>query len=92
MGFVIRLIIWALEIYALLVILYVLMLWLFQFKIISGNNPHLIKFWSVLMKLVAPPLDKIRLAFPPSWSVDLSPVALLIGLYIIQRLLIRFLL
>jgi len=87
MGLAIRIIIWGLEIYSLLVILYVLMLWAFHLKIIPSGNTVILKIWDMLSNMVEPLLERIKLLLPPAWMFDLSPVVLLIVLYMLQRIL-----
>ena len=68
------------DLYSFVILLTVIMSWLFAFGIISKHNQFVDSVWRTMMALTEPVLRPIRKALPNMGGVDLSPIALLIGL------------
>ena len=88
MGLAISIIAWILEVFSILVIVHVLMMWAVSLKVISLKNPFVGRVMEILMKTVEPMLEKIRLLLPPTLPIDLSPLILIVAIQIVKRILI----
>ena len=69
------------DLYILAVIVRVVLSWI-------NFNPHN-PFVKVLIQITEPVLSKIRQVIPPFSGIDLSPMILIFGLYILRNLLLH---
>ncbi len=69
------------DLYILAVIVRVVLSWI-------NFNPHN-PFVKVLIQITEPVLSKIRQVIPPISGIDLSPMILIFGLYILRNLLLH---
>ncbi|MDR1828931.1 MAG: YggT family protein [Methylobacteriaceae bacterium] len=90
MGFVVRFVIWLLELYAACVVVYALLSWAFALNLIPKTQPVALKVWDFLYKAVEPALARIRVILPPTMTLDLSPVALFVAIIVVQGFLRAF--
>jgi YggT family protein len=60
---------------------------LFAFNVISSSNDFLFQVYRSINSLLEPILRPIRRIMPATGSIDFSPLVLIIGLTIIQRVL-----
>lgn len=70
--------------YGLIVFIYIIMRLLTQFEILNPYSPFVGRALKLFGDLVEPVLDKIRKYVKPIGSVDLSPVILLMAIYMVQ--------
>jgi len=61
--------------------------WLLAFQIVSLRNPAIDTIWRFTKALTDPLLRPIRRFIPTVSGVDLSPLVLLLILYILQRVI-----
>ena len=78
------------DIYTLLIFAYVILSWLFHFKVISFNNIFLVRMYDGLKKMTDPPLDYIRRYIPNLGGIDIAPVILILIIYLLKDLLIEY--
>ena len=78
------------DIYTLLIFAYVILAWLFHFKVISFNNIFLVRMYDGLKKMTDPPLDYIRRYIPNLGGIDIAPVILILIIYLLKDLLIEY--
>ena len=79
-----------LDFYTLIVFFYVVVSWLFHFNILNSQN---IFFWRVFesfKKLTDPPLNYIRRYLQNLGGLDISPVLLILIIYLFKDLLIEY--
>ena len=60
---------------------------LFAFNVVSSSNDFLFQVYRSINSLLEPILRPIRRIMPATGTVDFSPLVLVIGLSIIQRIL-----
>ena len=79
-----------LDFYTLIVFFYVVVSWLFHFNILNSQNIFLWRVFESLKKLTDPPLNYIRRYLPNLGGLDISPVLLILILYLFKDLLIEY--
>jgi YggT family protein len=79
-----------LRLYSWVVIIWVIMTWLVQFNVINSRNEIVRVIGTTLNQLVDPVLRRIRRFLPMVGALDLSPIALLLLIWLIQMLLEQF--
>lgn len=87
MNAIIQLLIWTLDIYLWLIILSVIVSWLIVFDVLNTRNKWVYKFCSLLNRLVNPGMEQLRRVIPPLGGIDLTPMVMIFGIYLIQGFL-----
>jgi YggT family protein len=78
------------DFYTLLIFAYVVLSWLFHFKVLSFDNMFLVRLYDGLKKITDPPLDYIRRYIPSLGGIDIAPVILILIIYLLKDLLIEY--
>ncbi len=65
--------------------------WLFAFNIVNGRNPVVAQIGNFLYQATEPALRPIRRFLPNLGTIDISPIVLLLGLMLLQRVIILYL-
>lgn len=78
-----------LDVLSFVVIAHVIMSWLISFGILNPHQPIVATIWEGLDKLLEPIYSKIRQFMPNTGALDLSPLVLFIGIYIIRILVLN---
>lgn len=81
----------ALRIYTWLVIAMVIMSWLVAFGVINTRNDFVRTIYEFLQRVTEPALARIRRIMPDLGGIDLSPIVLLLGIFFLQQIIIRYL-
>ena len=79
-----------LDFYTLIVFFYVVVSWLFHFNILNSQNIFLWRVFESFKKLTDPPLNYIRKYLPNLGGLDISPVLLILVIYLFKDLLIEY--
>ena len=79
-----------LDFYTLIIFFYVVISWLFHFNILNSQNIFLWRVFESLRKLTDPPLNYIRKYLPNLGGLDISPVLLILIIYLFKDLLIEY--
>ena len=79
-----------LDFYTLIVFFYVVVSWLFHFNILNSQNVFLWRVFESFKKLTDPPLNYIRRYLPNFGGIDISPVLLILVIYLFKDLLIEY--
>ncbi len=79
-----------LDFYTLIVFFYVVVSWLFHFNILNSQNVFLWRVYETFKKLTDPPLNYIRKYLPNFGGIDISPVLLILIIYLFRDLLIEY--
>ena len=79
-----------LDFYTLIVFFYVVVSWLFHFNILNSQNIFLWRVFEGFRKLTDPPLNYIRRYLPNLGGLDISPVLLILIIYLFKDLLIEY--
>ncbi|MCK5274608.1 MAG: YggT family protein [Alphaproteobacteria bacterium] len=80
---IIWLIVTVIDIYVWFVIASVVLSWLVTFDIINLRNQFVYMIYDMLFRITEPALKRIR-RYMPKMQIDLSPIALIVGLYFVQ--------
>ena len=80
----------ALNAYSYLVVASAVMSWLIAFNVVNMHNDLARNVWNFLVAMTEPLLRPIRQMLPRSGGIDLSPVVLLLAIYLVQRVLERY--
>jgi|TARA_B110000116_G_scaffold23226_1_gene17882 YggT family protein len=78
------------DFYTFLIFAYVVLSWLFHFKVLSFDNMFLVRLYDGLKKMTDPPLDYIRRYIPNLGGIDIAPVILILIIYLLKDLLIEY--
>ena len=79
-----------LDFYTIIVFFYVVVSWLFHFNILNSQNIFLWRVFESFKKLTDPPLNYIRRYLPNLGGLDVSPVLLILIIYLFKDLLIEY--
>ena len=71
------------------VIAHVILSWLLNFGVLNPHQPLVAQIWHGLNRLLAPAYDKIRQLLPPMGGLDLAPLIVLLGVYILRIILVN---
>ena len=69
------------------IIIQVILSWLFVFNVLNVSSQGVRAFASALEKITAPIYRPIRKVLPDFGGIDFSPVVVLLGIMVLQRLL-----
>lgn len=90
MKAVLDVVLMAIQFYTYLVVANVVMSLLFQFNVIDWSNQIVRQIWNAVAAITEPVLQRIRAVLPAMGGLDLSPLALLFGLYFLQNVIVRY--
>ncbi len=77
----------ALDLYVWVVIISAIFSWLYAFNIVNSNNQFVGMIGQALYNLTEPVLRPIRRVLPNMGGLDLSPIVLLLGIFLVQRII-----
>lgn len=80
----------ALDLYVYVIIASAIFSWLFAFNVINPRNQVVSTIGNALYQMTEPLLRPIRNVMPNLGGLDLSPIALLLGIFLVQRLIIYY--
>lgn len=87
LGNFIKVVIIALDLYQWVVILNVVFSWLVAFNVINTSNRFVYMVMDFTYRATEPLYRRIRQVLPNLGSIDLSPVIVLLGLFLIKGIL-----
>lgn len=87
----VNLIVTLIQLYSYALFAQIILFWLIYFKVVNPYQPFVAKVYTFLNKLIEPALSRIRKFLPPINGIDLSAIALFVGLYFVQNLLVYYL-
>ena len=90
MQAVLDLILMILSLYKWVVIIVVIMSWLVAFNVINLYNNVVRSIWTGLNALTEPVLRPIRNVLPNMGGMDLSPIVLLLLIFLIQDIIVKY--
>ena len=73
-------------IYLWVIIVNAMLSWLVAFNILNTQNRFVFSVLDITYKLTDPALNKIRRFIPTFWSIDISPIILILGLMFLRNL------
>jgi YggT family protein len=74
----------------LLIFVQAVLSWLLAFNVINLGNPAVRSIWGTLQTITEPVYRPIRRILPDTGGLDLSPMVLLLGLFFLQSVIVRY--
>lgn len=87
MPFIGQILILALQIYTFIIIIQVVMSWLIAFGVINTANPQARRLVDGLNKLTEPVMAPVRRYVPPIGGIDITPIIVIFGIMILERII-----
>ena len=81
----------ALNLYTWLIIASAVISWLVAFNVVNTGNDVVRSIWSFLYQVTEPALRPIRRILPNLGGIDVSPIILLLGIFLLQRIIVLYL-
>src|ERR1700744_1156726 len=79
-----------LQLYSYVIVIVAIMSWLIAFNVINVYNDFVRAVWNALNALTEPLLRPIRQVLPNFGGLDISPVVLLLLVYLVQKIIIYY--
>lgn len=80
-----QLLILALQVYTFIIIVQVVLSWLIAFGVINTGNPSATKIIDLLGRATDPVIKPVQKVIPPIGGVDISPIIVIFGIMILER-------
>ncbi|MFD1703299.1 YggT family protein [Methylopila henanensis] len=80
----------ALQLYVWLLIASAILSWLIAFNVVNTRNSFIAAIWDFLYRVTEPALRPIRNMLPNLGGIDISPVILLLIIFFIQQVIVRY--
>ena len=77
-------------IYIIILIASAVASWLVAFNVLSIQNPTIRNIWSGLERITEPVYRPIRNILPPMGGLDLTPMVVLLIIFFLERVIIRY--
>ena len=90
MRAVLNVILLALQLYTWIVIASAILSWLIAFSVINIRNDVVRMIYNGVYQLTEPVLAPIRRRIPDLGGIDVSPIVLLLGIYLIEQVIILY--
>lgn len=87
MRAILEVVLLALDIYTWFIIASAVMSWLVAFNVVNTRNDVVRAIWNFLYQLTEPALRPIRRILPNLGGIDVSPIILLLLIFLIQRVI-----
>ncbi len=79
-----------LNLYTWVVILGAILSWLIAFGVVNIRNDLVRSAWNLFLALTEPFLRPIRNFLPSTGGIDLSPIVLLLGVMLVERIIVYY--
>jgi len=90
MNSLLGLLIQIIDLYKLVLIVYIIATWLIAFNIINTSNRFIYSLMEIVHRLSEPSLRLVRKYIPTFGNIDLSPIVVFLLLWFLQSLLIEY--
>ena len=90
MNSLLSLLIQIIDLYKLVLIVYIIVTWLIAFNIINTTNRFVYSIMEILYRLSEPSLRLVRRYVPTFGNIDISPIIVFLLLWFLQSLLIEY--
>ena len=90
MNSLLGLIIQIINLYKLVLLIYIVVTWLINFNIINTSNRLVYNVIEILYKLCEPSLRLVKKYVPNFGNIDISPIIVYLLLWFLQNLLIEY--
>ncbi|MFC3695376.1 YggT family protein [Chenggangzhangella methanolivorans] len=81
----------ALNLYVWILIVSAILSWLIAFNVVNTRNQVVATIWDFLYRITEPVLRPIRNVLPNMGGIDLSPIVVLLLIFLIQRVIVLYL-
>lgn len=82
-----NLLIFALDVYLWVIVATVIVSWLVMFDVLNTRNKYVYKFYVLINRATEPVISRIRRYVPVLGGIDISPMILIFGIYLLQAML-----
>ena len=89
MASIIQILLLILDTVRFIVIAHFIMSWLIQFQVLNVRQEFVGQVWYMLQRILDPIYSRVRRFMPDLGGIDLSPIAVLLGLQILRILIIN---
>lgn len=79
-----------LNLYVYIIIGSAIFSWLFAFNVINSGNQFVGMIGNFLYQATEPLLRPIRRVMPSLGTIDISPIVLLLGIFLLQRIIVHY--
>ncbi|MFY0682185.1 MAG: YggT family protein [Thalassovita sp.] len=69
------------------IIAHIIMSWLINFQVLNVRQQLVGQIWYMLQRLLEPIYSRVRAILPPMSGIDLAPLVVIIGIYVIRIVL-----
>ena len=90
MNSLLGLLIQIIDLYKLVLIVYIIATWLIAFNIINTSHRFIYSLMEILHRLSEPSLRLVRRYIPTFGNIDISPIVVFLLLWFLQSLLIEY--
>ena len=90
MNSILGLLLQIINLFQLILVIYIIFTWLINFNIINTSNRLIYTLMDAMYRLCEPSLNFVRRYLPNFGSIDLSPIVVYLGLWFIKSLLIEY--
>ena len=90
MNSLLGLLIQIIDLYKLVLIVYIIFTWLIAFNVINTSNRLVYTIMEILYRLSEPSLRMVRRYLPNFGNIDISPIIVFLLLWFVQSLLIEY--
>lgn len=91
MRAILDLVLLVLNLYTWVIIISAVLSWLLAFNVINYDNNFVRSVWGILNALTEPLLRPIRNRLPRMGALDISPIILLLGIFLLERIIVYYL-
>lgn len=78
-----------LQIYTYIIIASVIISWLVAFEVINPKNEQAQNLLKAIDKVTAPIYKPLRKFIPPIGGIDITPIVVIFGIYILQQIVVQ---
>lgn len=89
MSFIGNILLFGLNVYFFIIIVSVILSWLIAFEVINTRNEKARNLIRLLEKATEPVYRPLRKIIPVIGGIDLTPIVVIFGIWILQRLVVR---
>ena len=89
MSFIGNILIFGLQVYFYIIIVSVILSWLIAFDVVNTRNEKARNLIRLLDKATEPVYRPLRKIIPVIGGIDLTPIVVIFGIYVLQRLVAR---
>ena len=90
MNSLLGLLIQIIDLYKLVLIVYIIATWLINFNVVNTSNRFVYSLMEILYRISEPSLRLVRRYIPTFGNIDISPIIVFILLWFLQSLLIEY--